>query len=132
MPIRKWIGVESMIQRWTVTSWKHWIIGAAASTLPLGIATVAYAESPLRVVYPTDGYETTAAQIFLVGTGDSEQPVTVNGEAINRSPAGHFAPSLPLQLGENVFTLQQGTETLTLRVVRQADQPPLPEGTAFA
>lgn len=121
-----------MVQRWTRVSWKYWMAGAVALTLPLGISTVAYAESPLRVVYPADGYETTATQIFLVGTGDPEQPVTVNGEAINRSPAGHFAPSLPLQLGENVFTLQQGTETLTLRVVRQADQPTLPEGTAFA
>ncbi|MBD1909282.1 MULTISPECIES: N-acetylmuramoyl-L-alanine amidase [unclassified Leptolyngbya] len=121
-----------MVQRLERVSWKPWIAGAVALILPFGVHAVAYAESPLRVVYPSDGYETTAAQIFLVGTGAPNQPITVNGEAIARSPAGHFAPSFPLQVGENVFTLQQGTETLTLRVVRQTDQPVLPEGTAFA
>jgi len=103
-----------------------------ALTVSLGISVVARAESPLQVVYPPEGHETTAAQIFLIGTGAVDTPVTVNGEAIERSPAGHFAPSFPLQLGENVFTLQQGAETLTLRVVRVTDQPSLPDGVAFA
>jgi len=103
-----------------------------ALTLPLGISSMAQAQAALQVVYPPDGHETTAAQIFLIGTGAPGSPVTVNGEAIERSGAGHFAPSFPLQLGENVFTLQQGGDTLTLRVVRVTDQPGLPEGLAFA
>ncbi|WP_263971731.1 N-acetylmuramoyl-L-alanine amidase [Leptolyngbya ohadii] len=91
------------------------------------------AEQPLSVVYPPDQHETTSDRIFLIGTAPAGETVTVNGQPIDRrSPAGHFAPSLPLQMGENVFTLKAGEQTLTLRVTRTDDQMPSPVGTAFA
>lgn len=89
------------------------------------------AEQPLFVAYPTDGHETTAAQIFLIGTAPPSGDVTVNGQPIERSPAGHFAPSVPLQLGENIFTLRYQTQTLTLRVNRVAATPAAPVGVSF-
>jgi N-acetylmuramoyl-L-alanine amidase len=58
--------------------------------------------------------------------------VTVNGQKIERSNAGHFAPSLPLQLGENVFNLRYGNQRLKLKVTRLSADPPAPVGTAFA
>lgn len=106
--------------------------GLAGSAIVLiGMAAVAQAEQPLGVVYPPDNHETTAAQIFLIGTAAPTGEVTVNGQRIDRSPAGHFAPSFPLQLGENTFTLQRGAETVVIRVTRTAAEPPAPIGTAF-
>ena len=97
-----------------------------------GTPAIAQTNQPLSVVYPPDNYETSANQIFLIGTAPAAGEVEVNGEAINRSPAGHFAPSFPLQPGENVFTLRYQDEELVIRVNRVSDDPPAPVGTAFA
>ncbi|MCU0524617.1 MAG: N-acetylmuramoyl-L-alanine amidase [Elainella sp. Prado103] len=104
---------------------------SVGSIVSLSMATVAWAEQPLSVVYPPNGHETTAAQIFLIGTAPADGTVLVNGKPIDRSPAGHFAPSFPLQLGENTFVLQHQDQTLTLQVVRQSAQAS-PIGVAFA
>lgn len=109
------------------------LFGSSASILVgIGITSVAWANQPLSVVYPPDGHETTAAQIFLIGTAPSEGEVTVNGQTIDRSSAGHFAPSFPLQIGENAFILRYRDQELTLRVNRSAISPVAPEGIAFA
>lgn len=77
----------------------------------------------LRVVYPTDGYSTGADRIFILGSAPPGQTVTVNGQGIRRSPQGNFAPSFPLQLGSNRFTVTAGGQTLTLNVTRQGINP---------
>jgi len=87
----------------------------------------------LFVAYPPAEHETVADQIFFIGTADPNQPVTINGQPIeNRSSDGHFAPSLPLVLGENVFTLVQGDQSLTLSITRVLGEPPMPDGVGFA
>lgn len=88
-------------------------------------------ESPLMLVYPPDGHETTAAQIFLIGSAPSEGVVLVNDRPIPRSTAGHFAPSFPLELGENRFTLRYGDRVMELTVVRRSPVPALPDGLGF-
>jgi len=98
----------------------------------VGITSIARAEQPLFVAYPADGYETTATQVFLIGTAPAAGEVTINGQKIARSDAGHFAPSFPLQLGENIFNLRYGNQRLKLRVTRTSAQSPTPVGTAFA
>ncbi|NJK40483.1 MAG: N-acetylmuramoyl-L-alanine amidase [Acaryochloridaceae cyanobacterium SU_2_1] len=74
----------------------------------------------LQVVYPPDGHQTTATQIFLIGSAPAQGQVTVNGKGIKRSSTGNFAPSFPLAVGENIFTLQHGSQTLMLKVTRTA------------
>ncbi len=91
--------------------------------MQLAAPQIAWADQPLSVVYPPDGQETTAAQIFLIGTAPAQGVVTVNGQPIDRSPAGHFAPSFPLQFGENTFTLRYQDQTLTIRVNRTGAAP---------
>jgi N-acetylmuramoyl-L-alanine amidase len=98
----------------------------------VGSAVAVWAEQPLFVAYPPDGHETIASQIFLIGTAPAAGTVTVNGQAIERSPAGHFAPSVPLQLGENVVTLRYQEQALTLRIIRLAADPAAPVGETFA
>ena len=87
----------------------------------------------LFVAYPPAEHTTVADQIFFIGTGNPDEPVTINGQVIeNRSSDGHFAPSLPLQLGENVFTLVQGDQSLTLNITKTSIEPEIPEGAGFA
>lgn len=87
----------------------------------------------LFVAYPPTEYETVADQIFFIGTADPDKPVTINGQIIeNRSANGHFAPSLPLQMGENTFTLVQSDQSVTLSITRTSVEPEIPEGIGFA
>ena len=95
------------------------------------IASPAWAEQPLSVVYPPPNHKTTADRIFFIGTAPSSGEVVVNGKAIARSPAGHFAPSFPLQLGENQFTVRYQNQQVQIKVTRTSTQPTLPTGLAF-
>jgi N-acetylmuramoyl-L-alanine amidase len=87
----------------------------------------------LFVAYPPTEHETVADRIFFIGSADPDEPVTINGQTIeNRSGDGHFAPTLPLEMGENTFTLVQGDESVTLTINRISSEPPVPEGVGFA
>lgn len=104
-------------------------LGAVCMTL---VAHPALAEQPLFLAYPPANHETTSDRIFLIGTAPLQGDVLVNGRAIARSAAGHFAPSFPLNLGENSFTLRYGNQELTLKVIRVSTEPAIPDGLAFA
>ncbi|MBF2077558.1 MAG: N-acetylmuramoyl-L-alanine amidase [Synechococcales cyanobacterium T60_A2020_003] len=86
----------------------------------------------LFIAYPADQYETTYDRIFLIGTASPDGEVKVNGETIERSPDGHFAPTVPLQMGRNQITLTHGNEQLTLTVNRISATSPTPVGVSFA
>jgi N-acetylmuramoyl-L-alanine amidase len=96
------------------------------------IASPVWAEQPLSVVYPPPNHKTTADRIFFIGTAPPSGEVLVNGKAIARSSAGHFAPSFPLQLGENQFTLRHKNQQVQINVTRTSTQPTLPTGLGFA
>ncbi|TVP56946.1 MAG: N-acetylmuramoyl-L-alanine amidase [Nodularia sp. (in: Bacteria)] len=68
----------------------------------------------------------------MIGTAPPDGQVLINGKPINRSQAGHFAPSFPLQLGENLFAVRHQNQELKIQVTRLATQPELPQGLAFA
>ncbi|MBD2432099.1 MULTISPECIES: N-acetylmuramoyl-L-alanine amidase [Fischerella] len=86
----------------------------------------------LRVVYPPPNHETSADRIFFLGTAPASGQVLINGKAIRRSQSGHFAPSLPLQVGENTFNFNYQKQTIQIQVTRLATQPEIPQGLAFA
>jgi N-acetylmuramoyl-L-alanine amidase len=110
------------------------ILMALGSAGSLGMMGAAMADTqPLRVVYPPPDHQTTAEQIFFIGTGSPNQPVLLNGQPIDyRSESGHFAPNVPLRMGENTVTVIQGEETLTLMVTRLPLGPTLPDTLGFA
>lgn len=106
---------------------------AAVLSLGCGLTqAIARAEQPLYVAYPPNNHETTAKQIFLIGTAPPEGQVLINGKPIKRSDAGHFAPSFPLQVGENLFTLRYQNQELQMKVTRLSTEPVLPTGVGFA
>lgn len=96
------------------------------------IVSPAWANPQLFVAYPPAEHTTTSDKIFLIGTAPPDAEVTIDGQRIERSPAGHFAPSFPLNIGENVFTLRYKDQQLQIKVTRDPSVPPVPEGLAFA
>ncbi|NJM45281.1 MAG: N-acetylmuramoyl-L-alanine amidase [Alkalinema sp. RU_4_3] len=86
----------------------------------------------LKVVYPPVTHETTAKQIFLLGSAGLEGQVLVNGKAIARNRSGHFAPSFPLSLGSNRFVVEQGGKRLAIEVKRLALPGAIGPGEQFA
>ncbi|MFB8788392.1 MAG: N-acetylmuramoyl-L-alanine amidase [Potamolinea sp.] len=105
----------------------------------LGLALVgtvmtspAWAEQPLFVSYPPTNHQTTSERIFLIGSAPSGGEVLVNGTPISRSKAGNFAPSFPLKLGENSFTLRYQNQQIQIKITRLSTQANLPTGLGFA
>jgi N-acetylmuramoyl-L-alanine amidase len=97
-----------------------------------GVAvTSACAGQSLGVVYPPADHQTTAKQVFLIGTAPAGGDVLVNGKPIPRSASGNFAPSFPLKLGENQFVLRYQNQEIKLKVTRNSDDPPAPQGVTF-
>lgn len=86
----------------------------------------------LKVVYPRTNHKTSADRIFFIGTAPSTGQVFINGKLIKRSQSGHFAPSLPLSIGENNFTIRYQNQELLIKVTRLSLQPEIPTGAAFA
>jgi hypothetical protein len=107
-------------------------LGLVVFGMIVAIASVAVAAQPLFVAYPPANHKTTADRIFLIGTAPPPGQVLVNGNQISRTAAGHFAPTFPLQLGENVFTLRYENQEVKIKVTRQSNQPEVPVGLAFA
>lgn len=95
------------------------------------MASPAKAAQPLSVVYPPAEHQTTSERIFFLGTAPPTGKVLVNGKAIERSPGGHFAPSFPLRLGDNIFTVRYQNQQLQIKVKRLSTQPRTPVGLAF-
>ncbi|QOV22966.1 N-acetylmuramoyl-L-alanine amidase [Anabaenopsis elenkinii] len=95
-------------------------------------SVVALARPSVLVVYPPNNHQTKSDKIFFIGTAPPDGKVLINGKAINRSQAGHFAPSFPLQLGENLFTVSHQNQQLEIKVTRLATVAQLPQGLAFA
>lgn len=109
------------------------LVLALSAFILVMIATSAQAESSLHLSYPPDNHETVADRIFVIGTANPNQTVLINGDSINRSQAGHFAPTVPLEIGENVIEVQVGDRRVQRRVIRLSRAPNFPaDGFGFA
>jgi N-acetylmuramoyl-L-alanine amidase len=89
---------------------------ATAATVGFSLPHAAMAE--LFVSYPPREHRTTSDQIFIIGTSEDDAPISINGEPIERSRGGHFAPILPLDLGDNTIVVSQGDQTIALQITR--------------
>lgn len=73
----------------------------------------------LAVTYPAGDVSVTDAAIFLMGTSDPNEPLTLDGEEITRTTTGGSWGALKkLEQGENTFTLRQGERSQTVTVRR--------------
>ncbi len=81
----------------------------AMLSLIFALATDAQGFSPptqLHLTYPPLQHTTISDRLFFIGTAPKDGNVSINGKLISRSNAGHFAPSLPIALGENNFNIK--------------------------
>ncbi|MEM9213520.1 MAG: N-acetylmuramoyl-L-alanine amidase [Cyanobacteria bacterium P01_F01_bin.150] len=106
-------------------------VGLVELSAESAMAQTEQPEQPLFLTYPPEAHQTTAKQIFLIGTAAPEGDVLVNGQIIERNNAGHFAPSFPLSIGDNEFTLRYEDQEKIVVVTRLATTPPIPNGVAF-
>ena len=95
-------------------------------------SSVALAQEPLLVVFPPTNYQTSTEKIFFIGTAPPDGQVLFNGKLVNRSKAGHFSPSFPLQIGENIFKVRYQNQEREIKIIRLSTQPQLPQGLGFA
>lgn len=114
-------------------------LGVAALTAVLlmnsmmGSSLSVKAESALSIIYPPPKHETIAEKIFFIGTASPKKAVLINGQEVkNRSTSGHFAPSLPLKMGENIFVIRQEDQTIKLKITRISSLPEVPKTLTFA
>lgn len=107
------------------------LIGLAAVASIVMVSSVQAAQ-PISLVYPPNNHKTTAHQIFLIGTAPPTGDVLVNGQKITRSRDGHFAPTVPLEMGENLFTLRHQGQELNITIIRESSAPQLPVSLGFA
>jgi N-acetylmuramoyl-L-alanine amidase len=113
------------------------ILGAIALAVIIIVGMImtnpvtAQSKSSLSLVYPPAEYQTTAESIFLIGNASGKEEVLVNGGAIARSQSGNFAPSFPLNIGENIFTVRHGERETTVKVTREAIEPEIPKELGF-
>lgn len=108
------------------------IAGIILTVSSISLVLPARSQQSLFISYPPAEHQTTSDKIFLIGTASASGQVLVNGKPISRSKAGHFAPTFPLQLGENLFKVTYGKEELQIKVTRLSTEPEIPVGVSFA
>ncbi len=96
------------------------------------LTTIAMAAQSLFIAYPPPNHQTTSDRVFFLGTAPKGGEVLINGQVIQRSAAGYFAPSLPLEMGENLFTIKYQNQEIQIKVTRQSEKQEMPVGIAFA
>ena len=98
------------------------ILGLTFITTVMVASYPVSANQSLYIAYPSANHQTTANKIFLLGTASPTGEVFINGQKINRSQDGHFAPSFPLQIGENIFTIRYQNQEIKIKVTRLSNQ----------
>lgn len=73
----------------------------------------------LAFLHPSADAATTAGSYYLTGRSNPEQPLLLNGEPVeNRGAMGSFACFVPLEPGDNLFTLEQGEKQVSVTIRR--------------
>lgn len=69
----------------------------------------------LKITSETD-FDTTEPFAVITGTSDIAQPLTMNGNAVERSSDGSFAVEVQLSVGDNSFTFEHKGESVTCKI----------------
>lgn len=96
------------------------------------IVILAQSERVLFLAYPPNNHQTVAEKIFFIGSASPTHKVTINNQPIQHSKTGNFAPSFPLKIGENKFTIHHNKQTIQRNITRLSNQPEIPTNAKFA
>ncbi len=88
-----------------------------------GLPEIAQQQFPqtLAIVSPDPASKVYTDTIFLMGTSDPNQPLTVNGQNVERYGSyGMWGLEVSLAEGDNVFTAQQGESSVSITLTKPA------------
>ncbi|HEX2926343.1 MAG TPA: family 10 glycosylhydrolase [Ruminiclostridium sp.] len=80
----------------------------------------------LFIASPDNGYKTSSSKISILGAGDPEQPVYLNGKTVQMSAGGYFTVYEDLKVGENTFTFKHKGKETVLKITRKASSSSVP------
>ncbi len=94
-------------------------LSSGGAVNPLEGIDLSYPQT-LKVTYPdAEPFRTTTSNIFIMGTSDPGQELTMNGEPVERqSFGGTFGVKADLTEGTNTYVFRQGDRSQTVTVVR--------------
>ncbi len=73
----------------------------------------------LEITYPTDGRNLTWEGVYMTGHSNPSAALIINGvEITNRASGGAFGVYVPLVMGENVFSIQNGDVSASKTITR--------------
>ncbi|AGF51310.1 N-acetylmuramoyl-L-alanine amidase [Synechocystis sp. PCC 6803] len=111
-------------------SWLGTMIGVGAAVV-FTMPAVAQSQ-PLFLAYPPQNHQTSSPTIFFIGSAAPNVTVTLNGQPIERSAQGNFAPVIPLKMGENQFVFQAESQRIERTITRIGTGPTLSPQGGFA
>jgi uncharacterized lipoprotein YddW (UPF0748 family)/N-acetylmuramoyl-L-alanine amidase len=75
---------------------------------------------PVGVSRPSENIRTSFEEFYLNGSSDPDKPLFLNGEPVeDRSNLGYFGILVPLDKGENIFTISQEASYVTRVIYRE-------------
>lgn len=95
------------------------------------VTLLAQSQQPLYLAYPPNNHQTVSDKIFFIGSASPTNKVTINNQTIQRSKTGNFAPTFPLKMGDNLFTIRANQQTIQRKITRLPNQPEIPKGAKF-
>lgn len=107
-------------------------LGSFITLLGLNMGQVRAQSQSIFLAYPPNNHQTTSPQIFFIGSAGANVTVTLNGQPLQRSSQGNFAPVLPLEIGANQFIFEAGDQRIERTITRLAKTPILPPNGGFA
>jgi len=107
-------------------------LGGLIVLLGSNVGQVRAQSRSLFLAYPPNNHQTSSSTIFFIGSAAPNVAVILNGQPLQRSAQGNFAPVLPLQVGENRFVFEAGGQRLERTVTRISATPTLPQTGGFA
>ena len=74
------------------------------------------------ITAPSDGYETQAESISILGACNPQNKLYINGELVEITESGFFADYVQLKDGKNIFQFKNGSKTKVITVIKKVPE----------
>ena len=95
--------------------------------LPKAQPTLPKTGGKLVITSPSNGYVTESEYVSVSGVADVNQPLFLDGNAVQMTEHGYFASYLKLEYGKNTFTYTNGNSSASITVNRALPSQPKSE-----
>jgi len=80
----------------------------------------------LLISSPENGYKTSSSKVSILGSGDPDQLIYLNGNIVEASTDGYFTAYVDLKVGENSFVFKHKDKETIFKVTRKATSTSAP------